>query len=178
MINFSSSILDYNKCIKDAHMIESDDKINFCPNFYYVFYGELELNLNRYFSENCCEQWSLLFIDYNFMPPVHINDHRSFEIFQPERHILTILHNAKIKYSCLYCQNEWTTARGRAIFQAEIPQTNKYNVLFAHLFTQKCQICHRDIKPSWYLDEATRVIKNVSRILIDIFYSQRRSLST
>jgi len=156
-------------------MIESLDKSLFCPNFYYVFYAELELNLNRFFPINSREQWSLLFVDYNFMPPININNRNaSIEIFRYQPHILTILHNAKIKYCCLHCQYEWTTARGRAIFQAEIPEINKYNILFGYLFTQKCGKCHRDIEPSWYLDEATRVMKNVCRILIENFYSDRQ----
>ncbi len=171
--------LDYQQCIQDARPIECLDKSLFCPNFYYVFYAEMEINLNRFFSRNSPEQWSLLFVDYNFMPPInmnmnHFNIRRTAQIFYYEPHILTILHNAKIKYRCLDCQHEWTTARGRAIFQAEIPEINKYNILFAYLFTQKCQKCRRDIEPSWYLDEATRVMRNVSRILIDRFYSHRR----
>jgi hypothetical protein len=156
------------------------DKSLFCPNFYYVFYAELEINLNRFFPTNSNEQWSLLFVDYNFMPPIYINNniHTSVLTFYYQPHILTILHNAKIKYRCLHCQHEWTTARGRAIFQAEKPETNKYNILFAYLFTQKCQICHRDTEPSWYVDEATRVMKNVCRILIDHFYTDRQFLSS
>ncbi len=162
-------------------MIEPLDKSFFCPNFYYVFYAEMEINLNRFFTRNSREQWSLLFVDYNFMPPVNVNDNHfnrrtPVQTFTYQPHILTILHNAKIKYRCLHCVHEWTTARGRAIFQAEIPEINKHNVLFAHLFTQQCQKCRRDIEPSWYLDEATRVMKNVCRILIDKFYSHRQFL--
>jgi len=173
--------LDYQTCVQNGNMIQSSDKSFFCPNFYYVFYAELELNLNRYFTISSREQWSLLFVDYNFMPPVNINndnfnEDRSILVFKYQPHILTILHNAKIKYCCLPCQNEWTTARGRVIFQAEVPEINKYNVLFGYLFTQKCRICHRDTEPSWYLDEATRIMKNVCRILIENFYSNRQLL--
>jgi hypothetical protein len=154
------------------------DKSLFCPNFYYVFYAELEINLNRFFTANSREQWSLLFVDYSFIPPNYhdymINTYKSAEIFSFQPRIITTLHNAKIKYRCLHCDQEWTTARGRAIFQAEIPETNKHNVLFAYLFTQKCQICRRDTEPSWYLDEATRVMKDVCRILTDYFYSKRQ----
>ena len=162
--------LDYQLCIQDAQTIESADKSLFCLNYFYVFYAELEINLNRYFTQNSREQWSLLFVDYNFMPPIHLNMNKSIQPFFYTPNILTILHNAKVKYCCLDCSYEWTTARGRAIFQAEIPETNKYNILFAYLFTQKCQRCHQETKPSWYLDEATRVMKNVCRILLNKFY--------
>ena len=166
-------VLEYANCINDAQGIHPLGKSLFCPNFYYVFYAELELNLNRYFLGNFREEWSLLFVDYNFMPPVSINRHKGYHAFYSQPHLLTILHNAKIKYRCLDCHYEWTTARGRVKFQAEIPQENKHNILFAYLFTQKCQICRREIQPSWYLDEVTRVMKNVCRILMDYFYSYR-----
>ena len=158
------------------------DKILFCLNSYLVFYAELEININRFFTQNSREQWSLLFVDYNFMPPVYIHNTKlnpktsaQRYFFQP--HILTILHNAKVKYCCLSCRYEWTTARGRAIFQGEKPEANKYNVLFAYLFPQKCQICRKDTEPSWYLDETTRVMKSVCRILNEEFYSDRQFLS-
>lgn len=166
-------ILEYETCIRNAQEIDPFEKSLFCPNFYYVFYGELEMNLNRYFIENSRKEWSLLFVDYNFMPSMPINRHKGYHAFYSQPHLLTILHNAKIKYRCLDCHYEWTTARGRVKFQAEIPEENKYNVLFAYLFTQKCQICHREIEPSWYLDEVTRVMKNVCRILMEYFYSSR-----
>jgi hypothetical protein len=138
----------------------------------------LEINLNRFFSEQSREQWSLLFVDYSFIPPNYYNyksyTYKTAEIYFFQPHILTILHNAKIKYRCMDCHYEWTTARGRAIFQAEIPAINKYNVLFSYLFTQKCQICHQDVKPSWYLDEATRVMKDVCHILNRYFYYNRQ----
>ncbi len=166
-------------CLQDARGIRSSDKSLFCPNFYYVFYAEVEIHLNRFFTENSRERWSLLFVDYNFMPPNYLNENNfnrstSFQVFKFQPNILTIACNAKIKYCCLHCQYEWTTARGRAIFQAEIPEINKYNILFAYLFTQKCRKCRREIFPSWYVDEATRVMKNVCRILLDEFYSHRQ----
>lgn len=176
---FSFFYLEYKMCLQEARGIIPLDKSLFCPNFYYVFYAEVEIHLNRFFTENSREQWSLLFVDYNFMPPIYLNEnnfnrYESFQIFKYQPHILTIVHNAKIKYCCLDCECEWTTARGRAIFQAEIPEINKYNILFAYLFTQKCQKCRRETAPSWYVDEATRVMKNVCRILLDQFYSHRQ----
>jgi hypothetical protein len=106
------------------------------------------------------------------MPPIYLNNHHSsVQTFFYQPKILTILHNAKIKYCCLNCQYEWTSARGRAIFQAEIPESNKHNILFGYLFSQKCQKCHQETQPSWYLDEATRVMKNVCRVLLNKFYS-------
>ena len=166
--------LEYQMCINQARTIRRVDKSLFCPNFYYVFYAELEINLNRYFPDNSVEQWSLLFVDDNFIPLVKIDPFKQYQTFYSQPNLLMILHNAKIKYRCLDCHHEWTTAQGRAIFQAETPQMDKHNVLFAYLFTQKCRLCHHETKPSWYLDEATRVMKNVSRILIEQFYSQRQ----
>jgi hypothetical protein len=171
--------LDYQMCIQNAQTIEPAEKSLFCLNFYYVFYAELEINMNRYFTDNSREQWSLLFVDYNFMPPIHLNNnHLPVQTFFYQPHILTILHNAKVKYCCLNCRYEWASARGRAIFQSERPEPNKYNILFAYLFTQKCQQCHQETKPSWYLDEATRVMKNVCRILMNKFYSDLHSPSS
>lgn len=112
------------------------------------------------------------------MPPVSMNRRKGYHAFYSQPNLLTILHNAKIKYRCLDCHYEWTTARGRVKFQAEIPQENKYNVLFAYLFTQKCQKCHQEIQPSWYLDEVTRVMKNICRILLEYFYSSRSLLTS
>lgn len=86
---------------------------------------------------------------------------------------LIIYHNAKIKYSCENCLNEWTSARGRAIFQAEYPQENKYNILFVNLCTQQCKRCRHEIQPSWYLNEIVRVMKNIARLLIEHFYSNQ-----
>lgn len=169
---------EYEECINEARTIRRIDKSLFCPNFYYVFYAELEINLNRYFREDSLEQWSLLFVDYNFIPPLLIDPYKQYQAFYSQSNLLMILHNAKIKYRCLDCCSEWTTAQGRALFQAEIPQRNKYNVLFAYLFTQKCRLCRREIQPSWYLDEATRVMKNVSKILLEHFYSQRQFASS
>ena len=167
--------LDYQLSIEEAHRIKPLDKSLFCLNFYYVFYAELEISLNRYFTKESREQWSLLFVDYNFIPPDYQNFYydiyNTCQIYFFQPRILTILCNAKIKYRCLNCHYEWTTARGRAIFQAEIPEINKYNILFAYLFPQICQICYEDIQPSWYLDETTRIMKDVCYILNNYFYS-------
>jgi hypothetical protein len=171
--------LEYQRSVQDARQIKCLDKSLFCLNFYYVFYAEIEINLNRFFTENLLERWSLLFVDYNFMPPIYdydinIDINNSAQLFTFQPNILTILHNAKIKYCCLKCHYEWTSARGRVIFQAERPEMNKYNILFAYLFTQKCQICRQETEPSWYLDEVTRVMKSVCGILTDKFYSDRQ----
>jgi len=168
-----SICLDYRRCIEQAKTIQSEEKSLFCQNFYFVFYAELELNLNRYFSESSRECWSLLFVDYDFMPPVPLNSSLPIQMFYWNQNVLMIQHNAKVKYCCRDCSYEWTSARGRAIFQAEIPEENKHNVLFAYLFHQQCQKCFRDTEPCWYVDEATRVMKNISRILIEKFYSDR-----
>jgi len=103
-----------------------------------------------------------------------MNNSNTPQVFTFPPDILIIYHNAKIKYRCLNCLNEWTSARGRAIFQAERPRINKYNFLFVNLCTQQCRLCRREIEPSWYLNEATRVMKNVCRILIERFYSDRQ----
>ncbi|UJR13254.1 hypothetical protein I4U23_000275 [Adineta vaga] len=181
-MNFESVTNDdeYENCIQDARQIRSIDKSLFCPNFYYVFHAELEIHLNRYFIQRPREQWSLGFVDHNFLPPmyflnVNLSTNQPYQIFRYPDHILKIVHNAKIKYCCRQCQYEWTTARGRAVFQAELPQENKYNILFAYLFTQICQKCLRDIEPCWYVDEATRVMKNICRILKENFYSNFQS---
>ncbi len=47
-----------------------------------------------------------------------------------------------------------------------------------HVICEHPQRCRRDTEPSWYVDEATRVMKNVCRILIDQFYSHRQLRST
>ncbi|CAF0843537.1 unnamed protein product [Adineta steineri] len=164
---------EYQTCIQNAQTIETSDKSLFCPNFYYVFYAELEIHLNQFFSQNEREQWSLLFTDYNFMLPISLDTDAPYKVIRCPFERVTILHNAKIKYCCKNCKTEWTTARGRVIFQAEIPQVNHYNILFAYLFTQKCRQCYQEILPCWYLDEATRVMKNVCRILREEFYSHQ-----
>jgi len=92
--------------------------------------------------------------------------------FPPDK--LIIYHNAKVKYRCLNCSNEWASKRGRSIFQAEIPRINKYNFLYVNLCTQQCGFCREEVEPSWYVKEATRVMKNVCRILIERFYSHRQ----
>ncbi|CAF1135671.1 unnamed protein product [Rotaria sordida] len=43
--------------------------------------------------------------------------------------------------------------------------------LFTYLFTQKYQICRRNIEPLWYLNETTQIMKHVCPILIEKFYS-------
>lgn len=176
--NIFFSIVEYRQCIINARRIRSRDKSLFCPNFYYVFHAELELNLNRYFVRSPYEKWSLGFVEYDLLPPMYfrnvdLNTNEPFKLFWFPNDILKIVHNAKIKYCCRDCSREWTTARGRAVFQAERPQRNKMNVLFAYLFTQKCRECLRETQPCWYLDETTRVMRSICRILKDNFYSNR-----
>ncbi|CAF1062670.1 unnamed protein product [Adineta ricciae] len=170
---------EYQKCIINARRVRSIDKSFFCPNFYYVFHAELEINLNQYFSQSSRERWSLGFVDYDLLPPmffrdVDLNTNEPFKLFWFPDDILKIVHNAKIKYCCRDCSHEWTTARGRAVFHAERPIRNKVNVLFTYLFTQKCRECLQEIQPCWYLDETTRVMRNICRILKDNFYSNRQ----
>jgi len=156
--------------------VNNYDKNIICPNFKYVFHAELQIHLNWNFS-NILERWFLYFEPISLPPgwnyDPNMDDSESAQTFRFPPDKLIIYHNAKIKYRCLNCRHEWTSARGRAIFQAEVPQRNKYNFLFAHLSTQECRFCRREIEPSWYLREATRVMKNVCRILIEEFYSNR-----
>jgi hypothetical protein len=160
--------LDYQTCVGQARLVNNLVKNVICPNFTYVFHAELEINLNWNFT-NHSERWYLYFEDISLPPgwnyDSNMNDNTSAQVFT--------YHNAKIKYRCEDCPNEWTSARGRAIFQTEAPRINKYNFLFVNLCTQQCRLCGRKIQPSWYLNEATRVMKNVCRILIERFYSQR-----
>ncbi len=169
--------LDYQTCVRNARKVNNFDKHIICPNFKYVFHAELEINLNWNFH-NFFERWFLYFTDISLPPGCNydpnMNDSDSAQVFMYSPDKLIIYHNAKIKYRCLNCSNEWTSARGRAIFQAEIPRINKYNFLFANLCTQQCRFCQNEIQPSWYLNEATRVMKNVCQILIERFYSNRQ----
>ena len=162
--------------MRQARLVGNLVKNVICPNFTYVFYAELEINLNWNFT-NPEERWCLYFEDISLPPGWNydpsVDDSISVQAFTfPPNHLI-IYHNAKIKYRCIECQNEWTSFRGRAIFQAETPRMNKYNFLFVNLCTQQCRYCRKEIPPSWYLKEATRVMKNVCRILIEHFYSQQ-----
>lgn len=170
------STLDYQTCIKQARLLNNYDKIISCPNFKYVFHAELEINLNWNFH-NSLERWHLIFTEISlpvcFYNDFDKDDHSPVLVFNYPPDKLMIYHNAKIKYRCLDCRNEWTSARGRAIFQLEFPSVNKYNCLFVSLCTQQCRRCHRYIEPSWYVCEAARVMENVCRIIIDKFYSHQ-----
>ena len=152
------------------------DKRIICPNFQYVFHAELQIHLNWNFT-NAWERWFLYFEPISLPPGWNYNPNldtsQSVQAFRFPPDKLIIYHNVKVKYRCLNCRHEWTSARGRAIFQTEVPQLNKYNFLFAHLSTQQCRYCNREIQPSWYLKESTRVMKNICRILIEEFYSGR-----
>ncbi|CAF2542315.1 unnamed protein product [Rotaria sp. Silwood2] len=166
----------YQTCVSQARSLNNLDKRIICPNYTYVFYAELEINLNWNFHD-CSERWSLYFVNiplpigwnYNF----DVNDCTPAQIFVYPYDKIIICHNAKIKYRCSICINEWTTARGRAIFQAEFPIIGKYNFLCVDLCTQQCRLCGEETQPSWYLNEATRVMKNICRILIEQFYPHR-----
>ncbi|CAF3747136.1 unnamed protein product [Rotaria socialis] len=175
----SSNILaekDYQTKVLQARSLDNFDKNIICPNFTYVFYTELEINLNWNFHDPM-ERWYLLFAEISLpiccAKKINENNHTPVQVFVYPPNRLIIYHNAKIKYRCLNCINEWTSARGRAIFQTEIPCTNKYNCLFVNLCTQECRLCRRNIQPSWYLCETTRVMKSVCRIIIEQFYSNR-----
>ncbi|CAF0773056.1 unnamed protein product [Rotaria sordida] len=167
---------NYQTCVHQARSVSNLDKFIICPNFTYAFHAELEINLNWNFNDSL-ERWYLYFTDiplpigWNYDP--HVNDYTPAQVFLYPHDRLIISHNAKIKYRCLNCRNEWTTARGRAIFQAAIPRIYQYNILYIKLCTQQCRLCGSEIQPSWYLSEATRVMKNVCRILIEQFYSHR-----
>ncbi len=154
-----------------------DDKNIICPNFKYVFHTELQIHLN-WNLKNFWERWFLYFEIISLPPGWNYNpdlDHSiSVQAFRFPPNKLFIYHNAKVKYRCFDCRHEWASARGRAIFQTEVPQLNKFNFLFVHLCTQQCRYCSREIQPSWYLNETTRVMKNVCRILIEQFYSDRQ----
>jgi hypothetical protein len=168
--------LDYQTCVRAASLVNNFEKNIICPDYRYVFHAELEINLNCNFN-NISERWILCFTEISLPPgwnyDPNIKDSKSAQVFTFPPDILIIYHNAKIKYRCLTCRNEWTSARGRMIFQAEIPRRNKLNILFVKLCTQQCRFCRREIQPSWYLNEGTRVMKNVCRILIERFYSDR-----
>ncbi|CAF4597425.1 unnamed protein product [Rotaria socialis] len=164
----SSNILaekDYQTKVLQARSLDNFDKNIICPNFTYVFYTELEINLNWNFHDPM-EQWYLLFAEISLpiccAKKINENNHTPVQVFVYPPNRLIIYHNAKIKYRCLNCINEWTSARGRAIFQTEIPCTNKYNCLFVNLSTQECRLCRRNIQPSC-----------VCRIIIEQFYSNR-----
>jgi hypothetical protein len=142
-----------------------------------VFHAELEINLNSNFH-HLLERWFLKFTEISLPPGCNydpnMDDSNSAQVFTFPPDKLIIYHNAKVKYRCLNCSNEWASKRGRSIFQAEIPRNNKYNFLYVNLCTQQCGFCREEIEPSWYVKEATRVMKNVCRILIERFYSNRQ----
>lgn len=168
--------LDYQTCVRRARSVNNDAKQIICPNYHYVFYAELEINLN-WNIQQWFERWYLYFTEISLPPGCNydpnLDETGSSQVFLYAPDQLIIYHNAKTKYRCKNCSNEWTSARSRAIFQAEIPQINKYNFLFVNLCTQQCRYCKREIQPSWYIYESTRVMKNVCRILIEKFYSNQ-----
>jgi len=168
--------LEYQQCVTAARSLNTTEKRIICPKTKYAFHAELEIHLNCNFS-NPFERWILYFTDVSLPPGCNYNSNManqmSAQVFTVFPDKIVICHNAKVKYSCRTCSNEWTTARGRAIFQAEYPQINKYNILFINLCTQLCQNCRQEIQPSWYLSETVRVMKSVARILIERFYSNR-----
>ncbi|CAF3545889.1 unnamed protein product [Rotaria sp. Silwood1] len=171
-----ATISDYQASVHQARSVDNLDKNIICPNFTFVFHAELEINLNWNFYDSL-ERWCLYFIDFplpiGWNYNLDMNDCTRVQVFLYPHDKLLICQNVKIKYRCLNCVNEWTTARGRVIFQAEVPRFGKYNILCVNLCTQQCRLCGREIRPSWYLNEATRVMKNVCRILIEQFYPDR-----
>ena len=152
-------------CVRRARLVNNLDKQALVPNFKYVFHAELEINLNWNFNNNL-ERWCLYFTHISLPLDsnddiIVLNDCTSFQLFLFRRDILLIHHNAKTKYCCLTCQNDWTSARGRAIFQAQYPRNFMFNFLYVSLCTQQCRLCNQEVQPSWYLNEVTRVMKNV-----------------
>ena len=149
-----------------------------CSQFNYVFYAELELNLNRYFIDDRSERWSLLFIDESIASDFHWRDRgmqmTSSRTLSPSgSSALTMYENAKIKCRCWRCSHEWASARGRILFRAERTEPKTGNILFVHLFSQICQMCWTKVVPSWYIDEIVRVMNKTCRVLIGRFYPNR-----
>lgn len=126
---------------------------------------------------NALERWCLffapIFVPIDLKCNRILSEYSEVQLFFVASDKMIIYHNAKMKYRCLHCMNEWTTARGRITFQAETPKVNKYNFLYVNLCTQHCRLCGTEIEPSCYLNEVTRVMKNICQILIEQFYPNR-----
>lgn len=166
--------LDYQLCIEQARSIINDEKQIICPDYRFVCHAELEIHLNSILT-NLADRWLLYFQEISLPPGwnSHVTYSQPIQVFDYPPDKLIIYQNSKMKYSCANCNYQWASARGRMIIQSEYPRMNKYNFLYLHLYPQQCRYCRREIPPCWYLDEATRVMKNVCRILLERFYSNR-----
>ena len=166
--------LDYQTCVQQARRITDDERLLICPNYRFVCHAELEIHLNS-FLNNPAERW-LLYFEKISLPPgsnPHLTHSQSFQVFDFPPDKLIIYQNSKMKYLCTVCNHQWASARGRMIIQSEYPRMNRYNFLYLYLCPQQCRHCQREIEPCWYLDEAKRVMKNIGRILLERFYSDR-----
>ena len=162
--------LDYQRCLQDGQTISCEEKVLICPNYRYVFHAEFELQLNSFFP-NPTERWYLVFQE--IIPLVPFNDIQSNSTVQCVHNKYYISHNAKIKYCCRNCAKEWTSARGRILFLINLPLFIPCNILYVNVCSQRCQLCGYEVFPSCYLDEATRVMKETCRLILQTFYFYR-----